>query len=168
MPKKFADLVRPSTPVDHRSPDEKIGARKTKMNVADRESLKRQIEDTEANLNDVKDVAPSGDIRAQNEQRKKILQHDEDLEARGLSKDRLAEREEKIREILVREMPSKEEMWRRSGTSESQQAIRHNIHFQDKYGDLVREWQDLKVKLEPDDPYAQSLENIRPDRRTGI
>lgn len=77
-------------------------------------------------------------------------------------------RKKQLEKVLADNMPSKEEMWRKTGTSESQQAIRHNIEFQKRFASETKEYQQVMARLEPDDPDAQSLERIRPDHRPGI
>lgn len=165
MPKRsLADLQHPEI-----GRDEKIGSNDQKLTVSDRTSLEDQIRQTEENTGQLNSVPRDSSLGKQLEHRKDLLRHDDDLRAKAHeNRDRLNMRKKQLEKVLVDNMPSKEEMWRRSGTSESQQAIRHNIEFQKKFALEVREYQQVMVQLDPDDPEAQSLERIRPDRRTGI
>lgn len=145
--------------------EERIGSNRQKMTVADRVTLQHQIAETEASLeHGLKDAKNDPKVKRELERKKMLLAHDEDLVARGSEKDRLAAREKELRTLLVEKMPTKEEMWRKTGSPESQQAIRHNLSFQRQYGSQIREWQNIRCQQEPDNPFAQSLENIRPDR----
>lgn len=143
---------------------ERIGQSRQKMTLADRLSLEHQIEEGEASLNHgLKGTPVDAKAKKDIEKKKMLLAHDEDLVARGSEKDQLDRREKELRDMLVRSMPTKTEMWRKTGSNESQQAIRHNVEFQRKYDRECKEWQNIRCRQEPDNPYAQSLENIRPD-----
>lgn len=150
------------------SQEERIGAGRQKLGEEDRQSIARQVredEDALAAASGLKGVKPDlGAIKQRLERNKMILGHDEDLTPRTDSeKDRLYARLKEITGILQKEMPTKREMWPKTGSTEAQQAVRHNVRFQERYGALCHEYQELKKRLDPDDPYAQSLELIRPD-----
>jgi len=146
------------------SEEERIGANRQKMTVADRMTLQHQIEEGEASINHgMKDVPVDARAKREIERKKMLLAHDEELVPTGNEKDLLDAREKELRQLLIKEMPTKTEMWRKTGSNESQQAIRHNVNFQAKHDAEVKEWQNIRCRQEPDNPFAQSLENIRPD-----
>lgn len=166
MPKRNMSDLSPSKPETSR--DEKIGTINQKLAVSDRLSLEQQIRDTEENSGHNSTSMPR-EMKDQHEHRKDLLRHDDDVRAKAYEdRDRLSARRKQLEKVLADNMPSKEEMWRKTGTAESQQAIRHNIDFQKRFASEVREYQQVMVRLEPDDPDAHSLERIRPDHRTGI
>lgn len=149
------------------SKEEKIGRTTQKLGEADRRSLALQVEQREEEIRAKKDLSPDADVsemRKDIDHKKMILQHDDDLRPKSASQtDRLAARAKEIEGIIKKNMPTKREMWPKAGSVEAQQAIRHNLKFQEQYDGLCHEWQDIQTKLNPDDPYAQSLETIRPD-----
>lgn len=167
MPKRgYADVVE-KDPTKAMSQEEKIGRNTEKLAEPDRRSLQIQVAEAEEELRAQKERDPGADVsalRKQIEHKKMILQHDDDLgpKSDGAS-NRLLARSREIEEILKKNMPTKREMWPKIGSPEAQQAVRHNLKFQENYGDLCREWQGIQNKLNPDDPQAQSLELIRPD-----
>jgi len=158
-------------PTKQVSQEEKIGRGDRKLEESDRSNLRRQVEEDEAILlgstqpeNQLKSqTVDLASVKARYDRNKMILGHDEDLTARDSEKDRLNARLKEITAILQKEMPTKHEMWPKTGSVEAQQAVRHNVKFQEQYGALCHEYQELKKRLEPDDPYAHSLELIRPD-----
>lgn len=167
MPRKgYSDLIE-KDPTKSVPMERKIGETKQKLAEPDRRSLQDQILQREDEMREKKEINKDADVsemKREIDQKKMILQHDDDLTPKSDSqKDRLAARASEIAEVLKKNMPTKREMWPKPGSSESQQAVRHNIKFQDQYSDLCREWQDIQNKLNPDDPTAQSLELIRPD-----
>jgi hypothetical protein len=145
---------------------EEIGRTKKKLDADSRRGLEMQVAQREEEIAAKKDLNPDADVSAMKREiddKKMILQHDEDLEARGGQRDRMSARVKEIDGILVKNMPTKREMWPKAGSSEAQQAVRHNLKFQEQYDPLVHERMDLLNKLNPDDPGAASLELIRPD-----
>lgn len=166
MPKRNMSDLLPSKAEPSR--DEKIGTINQKLAVSDRLSLEQQIKDTEENSGHSSTSMPT-EMRVQLEHRKDLLRHDDDVRSRAHEdRDKLNVRKKQLEKVLADNMPSKEEMWRKTGTSESQQAIRHNIEFQKRFASETKEYQQVMARLEPDDPDAQSLERIRPDHRPGI
>lgn len=164
--KGYADVLE-KDPTKRVPQQEQIGRTTQKLAESDRRSLADQVMQREEEIRAKKDMNPDADVSEMNreiEHKKMILQHDDDLTPKsGGQKDRLAARGKEIEGILIKEMPTKREMWPKPGSAESQQAVRHNMKFQDQRSDLCREWQDIQNKLNPDDPYAQSLELIRPE-----
>ncbi len=164
--KGYADVLE-KDPTKSVSKEEKIGKNRQKLAESDRRHLAQQVAQDEEAIRASNDLSSPGDMsetKARINQNKMILGHDDDLTPKSENaRDRLAARAKEIQTILVKEMPTKREMWPKQGSSEAQQAVRHNLHFQEQRSDLCREWQDIQNKLNPDDPNAQSLELIRPD-----
>lgn len=167
MPRKGYVDVLEKDPTKGMSQEEKIGRTTQKLNESDRRGLREQIAQREEEIRAKKELNPDADvsdIESEIRHKKMIIQHDDDLVPKSSSQtDRLAARAEEIKKILQKNMPTKREMWPKPGSSEAQQAVRHNLKFQEQYDGLCREWQDIQNKLNPDDPSAQSLELIRPD-----
>jgi len=164
--KSYADVLE-KDPTKRVPQEEKIGRTTMKLSESDKRGLRMQIEQREEEIRAKKDMNPDADVsdmQREINQKKMIIQHDDDLTPKSDGqKDRLSARADEIREILVKEMPTKREMWPKPGSAEAQRAVRHNLKFQEDRADLCREWQDIQNKLNPDDPDAQSLELIRPD-----
>jgi hypothetical protein len=140
-----------------------------KLSVTEREAIKQQIASQEEQLDNPERLAISGqnatsEMKENVLKKKIILQKDDDLIARGTEKDRLFARLKEIELILIPNMPTKNQMWAKSGTEESDRAVQKNLLFRSKYGKLASEWQNIKKRLEPDDPWAQSLDSIRPEK----
>lgn len=162
--KGYADVLDPTKSV---SREEKIGRITQKLNESDRRSLQNQVAQDEEAIRASQDLGSPGDsseARKRIAQNKMILQRDDDLTPKtdGQS-NRLYARAKEIEGVLIKNMPTKREMWPKPGSAEASQAVRHNLKFQDQYSGLCQEWQDIQNKLNPDDPNAQSLELIRPD-----
>lgn len=143
-----------------------------KLSAQDTESLRKDIERMENQLKpsnpDAQDfynpgVQDKGAIERQIEHKKMVLDHDEDLRARGGEKDRLFNRQKEIEEVLRKRKPSHKEMWAKD-PSEFSRAVQHNVTYQEKYQPLEHELQNIRVRLDPDDPNAHSLEYLRADR----
>jgi hypothetical protein len=142
-----------------------------KLSVAERQAIKEQIAAQEEQLNNVDKLSASGqngtaEMTADIAKKRELLEKDESLIAKGRMKDEIAARMKAIEHVIRPVMPTKEEMWHKLGTDESNRAIQKNIKFQAKYGHLCREWQVLAKRLEPDDPWAQNLDSIRMDKLT--
>lgn len=161
----------PKGQYERKSQDEQTASIQHKMDPAERESLERRVAEREHELRpsesqgmstDPTKLADKGRLRDQIEKDKRLLQHDEELGARGSEKDRLNRRRLEIEGQIIDKMPTKREMWCKD-PNDHQRAVRHNLTFQEKFDPLVHEWQDIKRRLEPEDPAAHSLENIRPD-----
>ena len=148
--------------------EERIGRNRQKLSFAEKQSLAQTIRDTEEN-NDPTKLPP--EVRRQHEQRKMMLQHDDDNMARGDERDRLNARRKEIEAIITGKMCSKTEMWAKE-SNEHQRAVHKKLNYDqnpvapnERTGiELEREWQSIMRKLEPDDDSAANLENIRPDR----
>jgi hypothetical protein len=143
-----------------------------KLSVAERQAIKEQISAREEQLSNIDKLHASGqngtaEMKEDIVKKKEILARDEALIANGPTKDRIVARMKEIERIIVPAMPSKEEMWHKLGTDESNRAIQKNVRFHAKYSALCREWQILAKRLEPDDPWAQNLDSIRQDKISG-
>lgn len=164
--KGYADVLE-KDPTKGVSQEEKIGRNHQKLGESERRALREQINSAEEELRKRKELSGAPDLRDVTEEirnKKMILQHDDELTPKsGMETDRLAVRAREIEEILVKEMPTRNEMWPKHGSVEAQRALRHNVKFQAERGEMCREWQDIQKKLNPDDPYAASLETIRPE-----
>lgn len=140
-----------------------------KLSVDERYAINEQIASQEEQLSNPEKLSTSGqnatsEMKENVDKKKLLLQKDDALIARGIDKDRLFARLKEIQSILIPNMPSKNEMWAKAGTEESDRAVKKNLLFRSKYGSLASEWQNIKKRLEPDDPWAQSLDSIRPER----
>lgn len=164
--KGYADVLE-KDPTKSVPREERIGRIDQKLNEPDRRSLQSQIAQDEEAIRASGDLASPGDVseaRKRIAHNKMLLQRDDDLRPKTDSQsNRLFARAKEIESILKDKMPTKREMWPKAGSAEAQRAVRHNLQFQERYSGLCQEWQDLQNKLNPDDPYAQSLELIRPD-----
>lgn len=145
-------------------------ATQEKLAVADREALEQEIERDEMQLKNPdqlaigRNLAGAGRMKQSILRKREILQRDENLVATGRAKDKLWSRAKEIERILRQHMPSRSEMWRKTGTAASDEAIRKNMHFQKTYGPLLKELQDIRRRLEPQDPGAGSMEYLRPKK----
>lgn len=164
--KGYADVLE-KDPTKSVPREEQVGRVSQKLAEPDRRALQDQVNQREEEILAKKELNPDSDVsdmRQEIDHKKMILAHDDDLRPKtDVQSNRLYARAKEIENILKREMPTKREMWPKSGSTEAQQAVRHNLKFQEQRGNLCREWQDIQNKINPDDPTAQSLELIRPD-----
>lgn len=167
MPRRgYADVLEKKDPTKKVPLEEKIGRGSSKLAEPDRRHLREELgRDEEAvALAKSTQTSVSQDTLDRIKRNKMLLGHDDDLGPKsGSAKDRLHNRAKEIADILKKEMPSKREMWPKAGSPEAQQAVRHNLKFQEQRKDLCLEYQEIQRQLNPDDPDAQSLELIRPD-----
>jgi len=138
-----------------------------KLSVSQRDALKQQVETQEEQLKNPENLEAAGqnaisEMQTDIAKKRDLLERDDQLRAVSGEKDRMAARKKEIERIIVPEMPTHNEMWAKAGTEESDRAVQKNLRFTRKYATLVREWQILAKRLEPDDPWAQSIETIRP------
>lgn len=169
MPRKSFDdvLERPRDPTKRVPVQEKIGRTVEKLGESERRSLADQIRAREEEILAKKDLSPDADVsdmKREIDHKKMILQRDDDLTPKSdTQRDRLMARAKEIESVIISKMPTKREMWPKTGSVEASQAVRHNLKFQEDYDGVCKEWQDIQKKLEPEDPNAPSLERIRPD-----
>lgn len=139
-----------------------------KMSEEDRKALEDQVKEDELILANpdklaaAESVAGNRQMRDSIRRKKDALGRDEDLVARGDEKDKVHARIKELEIKLKSHMPSKNEMWKRMGTDDSNEAVRKNMHFHSTYAREIQELINLKRRLEPSDPLAGSLERIRP------
>ena len=164
--KGYADVLE-KDPTKKMSEEERIGRTHQKLGESERRALQEQVAAAEEELHARKQLSGNpdlSDVQEQIRKKKMILQHDDDLNPKsGTERDRMARRASEIEEILKKEMPTRNEMWPKHGSVEAQRALRHNMKFQADRSGLCQEWQEIQKKLNPDDPFAASLETIRPD-----
>ncbi len=128
------------------------------------EALKDQIRDIDSRDTNAAESLDRGMIQKRLQKAEAILEKDDGLVAKGVQKDRLAKRAEEIEKELKENMPTHDEMWAKSGTVEMERAVRKNQDFENRYGDKVREWQDIQRRLEPEDSTHSYVERIRPSK----
>lgn len=139
-----------------------------KMTVPERESLEQQIRDSEEQLRNpdelalAKELEGSSQMKSSIRKKKLALQRDQELIPKGVAKDKIYKEIQEIEREIKDHMPSHDEMWKPLGTYESQKAVQKNIRFHSLYDPKLRRLQDLKRRLEPEDPEAGNLERIRP------
>lgn len=138
-----------------------------KLSVAEREAIKQQVAAQEEQLKNPEDLQAAGqngttEMEADIKQKKALLEKDASLAATSVQKDDIVRCMKQLEDTFVKDMPTRNEMWAKSGTEESDRAVQKNLRFHAKHGKLVLEWQKLAKRLEPDDPWAQSLDSIRP------
>ena len=143
-------------------------AKLEKMSVAERAAVEQQVKDQEEQLANPEKLAVSGqrgtsEMKVDIAKKKELLAKDEELIAKGNEKDSIVAELKQLEAIFLKDMPTKNEMWPKSGTVEADRAVQKNMRFHKLHGKLVLRWQILKKRLEPDDPWAQSLESIRPN-----
>jgi hypothetical protein len=144
------------------------GRRVQKMDPLDREALLDQVEAGKSQLQaidsretDTASTLDRGALERQIRRKENILDRDEGLIAKGAQKDRLAKRAEELEKEIRENMPSRDEMWARPGTVESERAVRKNMKFEAEHGDKVREWKEIQNRLEPEDPLVSNVERLR-------
>lgn len=137
----------------------------SKMSVAEVESLKERTREIEAIARNEDGLETSlqdpGALNVTLNKNKERLAKDEDLIARGRQKDRMASEVKQIEEEIRRNRPSRQQMEARPGTREFNDAVRLNLAFQKKYTLMMLRLKDLRRRLEPQDPNAGYLEDIR-------
>jgi len=164
------------------SSDEQVERITQKLGYAERQSLVNQIASIERSMEKRERGTPDDPrVLKQLYQMKMQLAHDDELAFQGDDKDWAKKELNEIESVLVKEMPSKNEMWPANGSANAisvkANALRHQQAFERKYhnqtptapptGNMVLRWQELRRRLYPDDPNAHNLDNIRPDRHPG-
>lgn len=130
-----------------------------------RNALKEQLEIIKNDQSGgVAQTLDSAVLRRQLDKKERDLDQDEKLIAKGVQKDKLAREAKQLEEELRSEMCSRNELWQRSGTMDSEKAVAKQMAFEQKHGDKARRWQEIQSRLEPNDPMNCSMERIRPER----
>lgn len=143
-----------------------------KMSPEDRQRHEEQRNELQSQLDAIKEgeteTSKSLDeniIRRNLAKTKSMIERDDQLDARAGQKDAYAREAKALAEELRENMPTKNEMWPvRMGTPESEACIQKQMRFENMYGEKARRYQELQRRLEPQNPYAGSLDVIRPDR----
>lgn len=155
-------------------PEQKVERIDRKMTFGERQSMAHEIEMIERSMSqNLRGEKDDPRIQRQLYYKKMLLAKDDELTFTGNSK-QLAERElREIEALIVPKMPSKNEMWPKNDISLKAQALRHQQSFENEFdnfspnapatGGMVKRWQELKRRLEPDNPNAHNLDSIRPD-----
>jgi hypothetical protein len=89
-----------------------------------------------------------------------LLNKDDDLKAvSGAERDRLAGRIRVLEDKIKKEMPTDREQAFRSAKDpqDFEAAVRKTVAHQRERGNDIREWQQLKRRLEPDNPMADNV-----------
>jgi hypothetical protein len=146
-----------------------LGKVKDKLSVAERVAVEQQIADQEEQLANPEGLQASGqngvaEMKADIAKKKEMLDRDSSLVAVGSEKDRIVARIKELQDAFLPDMPTKNEMWAKGGTEESDRAVQKNMRFHRLHDTKLFEWQNLKKRLEPHDPWAQSLDSIRPEK----
>lgn len=158
--------------------EDRVDLVRDKMSYSDRVALQREVESMErqfeADLRENRTKDPK--VVRQYHYKKALLAHDDELTFSGNSREGALKEVKEIEALIVPEMPSKNEMWPRNDISAKAQALRHQQTFERKFdnpdpnvstGGLVKRWQELKRRLEPENPFAHNLDSIRPERHVG-
>lgn len=154
------------------SPEKQVEKVDRKMTFQERESLRHEIELAERSMN--QDISQRDDPRAKKELYRKqmLLAHDDELTFSGNDRDLAYKELREIEALMVPKMATKNDMWPKNDISVKAQALRKHQAFEKEFdspnsgmptGGLVKRWQELKRRLEPDNPHAQNLDSIRPD-----
>ena len=101
-----------------------------------------------------------GRIQARKRFLEDLLNKDDDLKAvSGAERDRLMGRIRVLEDKIKREMPTDREQSLRVATSpqDFEAAVRKTVAHQRDRGNDIREWQQLKRRLEPDNPMADNV-----------
>lgn len=140
-----------------------------KMHPSDREVIMEQANAMKEQLAIIKsrdvsaaDVLDQGVLKRQLDQKERALEQDDKLIARGVQKDKLAREAAELESELRQAMCSRNELWVKSGTMDSEKAIAKQMAFERSHGEKARRWQEIQSRLEPDDPMNCSMERIRP------
>ena len=87
-----------------------------------------------------------------------MLNKDDDIRAHsGGDRDRLYAREKEIRAILKKDRLSVREVSLKPGSSDFESAVRKQMYNETHNGKLILEWQQIKRRLEPENPLADDV-----------
>lgn len=137
----------------------------SKMSVAEVNAIKEQIrgwEPVAANQDGVQRAPENPQaIQAMLNRNRAKLARDEALIAKGRQKDKIASEARRLEEEIVKNRPTQKMMEAKPGTTEFNRAVQANIAFQRQFKPAMMRLKDLKRRLEPDNPNAGNLENVR-------
>jgi hypothetical protein len=174
MPKSrtLASLTgRTEDPTKEAPLEKEIASQDRKMSFDERQAIKHEIEMIERSLSQTKEHEDDPRMLRDLYKKKMALAHDDELTfgkgSKAMAEAELKELEHKILHGFngIPGIPSKNEMWPPTNDmSKKEQAKRHNWAFQcPEMNAVVHRWQELKRRQEPDNPFAQNLDTIRPD-----
>lgn len=175
MPKNKRVVFDPTKSSPQEERPKPLSEQDRRVTKAEISQLEAQVNAPPALSNDGKPYytpQPSdvGVLKKQLDQKKMLLARDEDGWARGTEKDRLMVRQKEIEDILKAHKPTQREMGQMptgQNSSAFSRAVDHNVRYLEKYQTLEHELQDIRVRLEPHDPNAHSLEYLRSDISDG-
>ncbi len=100
-----------------------------------------------------------GRILVRRKKLEEMLNKDDDLKANsGAERDRLYRQVKALEEKIKKNLPSDREQGRRSTMGfDFEMAVRKTVHSQKTDGADIRLWQQLKRRLEPDNPLADDV-----------
>lgn len=150
-----------------------------KMSMAERESLRREIDMGEASQSaaaGLKSIEMDPRVKKELLRKKMLLAKDDNLAAISDRRGSIEAEQEKLREVIKKSIPKKSEMWPGKDQTDKNRALRHNLEFQAKYQDnrtyvtpegrrtsVVQRWQENERRLHPDNPFAGNLDELRGD-----
>lgn len=143
----------------------------TKMAPEDRQALESELKDiTEQltpNIQPGANSAPRPDLlqdapklRRRKGQIEELLNKDDDLIAKGPERERLDKRRKEIEAVIKKEMPTERQQRLGGKSSDFEKAVQQTMFHQNKYGVLIREWQEIMRRLEPHDPDASDTRKL--------
>jgi len=139
-----------------------------KMGADEVAAIAEQVKDQEEILDNVDNLGSDylqdkDGLRKQITRSKKILEKDAELVPQTAGqKDAIFKEIKRLEELVIKEMPTVNEMNAQLGSREADQAVRKNLNFQKKWNSVLLRLKDLKRRLDPEDPFAGDLERIRP------
>ena len=139
-----------------------------KMGADEVAALAEQVKEQEEILDNADNLGSDylqdkDNLRRNINRSKRILERDAQLvPATPEQRDAIRKEIKRLEELVVKEMPTVNEMNSQLGTREADMAVRKNLYFTKKHNGTLLRLKDLKRRLDPDDPYAGDLERIRP------
>jgi hypothetical protein len=137
-----------------------------KMSVSERVSVEGQLRDRESMLKNEDElentkVGTSG-LDAEVHKLRRMVERDKSFQLTDQHRIMLSKKRKQLIDLMVPDMPTYDEMWLPTGTRESNRAVRKNIAFEQKHAKNIQQYQYVMRLLEPNDPDAGSIEEIRP------
>lgn len=140
---------------------QKMGATERKAAEAE---LQRHVDDLAGKAQDGEGSRPEllqnkAQILIRKRQLENMLNQDDDLKANsGAERDRLNDQVKKLEEKIKKNLPSdREQAQRQSAGFDFEMAVRKTVFSQRTDGADIRLWQQLKRRLEPDNPLADDV-----------
>jgi len=140
---------------------QKMGATERKAAEAE---LQRHMDDLAGKQQDHEGSRPEllqgkSAILIRKRQLEEMLNKDDDLKANsGAERDRLAKQVKELEERIKKNLPSdREQSYRQQAGFDFEMAVRKTVFSQKTNGAEIRLWQQLKRRLEPDNPLADDV-----------